>query len=147
MAKDQHQVSVKLSPELRQHLKAYKAKQDKRSLEATVVEILENHFHSICLSDQPPALESSLTRIASLEAKMTYLSEQLEALRQAIATTPSSQPASTLGLGVARQFPASAAPRQAPTSQTQPPISAVANDDDDDMYDEPDEVLYSFLEP
>ncbi|HEY9748942.1 MAG TPA: hypothetical protein V6C63_09700 [Allocoleopsis sp.] len=133
MSKDQ--VSVKLSPELRQHLKAYKAKLGKRSLKAAVVEILESHFSLTQLPNQPPAIDSSIGRIASLEAKVTYLSEQLEALKQAIATQPANEMA-----------PSVAATTASATSQT-PSGPATSTDEDDDIYDEPDEILYNFLEP
>ena len=148
MAKDKHQVSVKLPPELRQHLKAYKTSRGKRSLKAAVVEILETHFLSIHLPNQPPAIDSSIGRIASLEAKVTYLSEQVEALKQAIAatqahaSTPTLESATPVG-----QFLSNSAQPQTAVSQLQPEVPAAADDDDDDMYDEPDEILYSFLEP
>lgn len=136
MAKDQ--VSVKLSPELRQHLKAYKASRGKRSLKAAVVDILENHFRSIhplnqAQTSQPT--DSSIGRIASLEAKVTHLSEQVEVLKQAIATQPANQMASSV-----------AATTSSAASQT-PSGPATATDEDDDIYDEPDEILYNFLEP
>ncbi len=148
MAQDKHHVSVKLSPELKQHLKAYKNSRGKRSLKAAVVEILETHFLSIHLPNQPPAIDSSIGRIASLEAKVTYLSEQVEALKQAIAatqahaSTPTLESATPVG-----QFLSNSAQPQTAVSQLQPEVPAAADDDDDDMYDEPDEILYSFLEP
>jgi hypothetical protein len=136
MSKDQ--VSVKLSPELRQHLKAYKATQGKRSLKAAVVEILGSHFHLTQLPSQPSAIDSSIERIASLEAKVTYLSEQLEALRQAIATPAA--PATTT--------PKSTVESSASSTASHTPSETTSTDDlDDDMYDEPDEILYNFLEP
>nr|WP_290223490.1 hypothetical protein [Trichocoleus desertorum] len=145
MAKDKHQVSVKLSPELRQQLNAHKASQGKRSLKEAIVEILETHFRSIHLPNQPPAIDSSIGRIASLEAEVTYLSEQVAALKQAIATlhpsTPSLGSATSVG-----QFPPVSAQPQTARNHIHPEVLAAA-DDDDDMYDDPDEILYSFLEP
>ncbi|HEY9859438.1 MAG TPA: hypothetical protein V6D16_08025, partial [Candidatus Obscuribacterales bacterium] len=137
MAKDKHQVSVKLSPKLRQQLNAYKASRSKLSLKAVILEILETHFRSISLSHQPPAVDSSIGRIASLEAKVTYLSEQVEALKQAIAatqahaSTPTLESATPVG-----QFLSNSAQPQTAVSQLQPEVPAAADDDDDDMYDE-----------
>jgi hypothetical protein len=140
MSKDQ--VSVKLSPELRQHLKAYKATQGKRSLEAAVVEILGSHFHVTQPPSQPSAIDSSIERIASLEAKVTYLSEQLEALKQAIASPATSTAPATTTPKSALESSASSTASQTPSE------TATSTDDlDDDMYDEPDEILYNFLEP
>ncbi|MBW4488245.1 MAG: hypothetical protein KME12_10700 [Trichocoleus desertorum ATA4-8-CV12] len=146
MAKDKHQVSVKLSPELRQHLNAYKASRGKRSLKAAIVEILEAHFRSIPLPNQLPAVDSSIGRIASLEAKVTYLNEQVAALKQAIATPQLSTPTLRSAISVG-QFPPNSAQPQSAANHIQPEVLTVADDDDDDMYDDPDEILYSFLEP
>jgi hypothetical protein len=148
MAKDQHHVSVKLPPELRQHLKTYKASRGKRSLKAVVVEILENHFRSIHSSNQPQTIDSSIGRIATLEAKVTYLSEQVEALKQAIATPQADT--SSPGLGAvtsARQSSSDSDQPKTGADQLPSEVPGTVDDDDDDMYDEPDEILYSFLEP
>lgn len=145
MAKDKHQVSVKLSPELRQQLNAYKVSRGKRSLKAAVVEILETHFRPIQPPNQPQTIDSSIGRIASLEAEVTYLSEQVAALKQAIATPHPSTP--TLGTATSvGQFPPNLAQPQTTNNHIQPGVLSAA-DDDDDMYDDPDEILYSFLEP
>ena len=148
MSKDQ--VSVKLSPELRQHLKAYKARLGKRSLKAAVVEILESHFRLTHLPSQAPAIDGSIGRIASLEAKVTYLSEQLEALKQAIATPAASDSAPSATTAPATT-PTQAIVESSASSTANhiPPETTTSTDDDfdDDIYDEPDEILYNFLEP
>ncbi|HEY9859070.1 MAG TPA: hypothetical protein V6D16_06165, partial [Candidatus Obscuribacterales bacterium] len=98
----------------------------------------------------PQAIDSSIGRFASLEAKVTYLSEQVEALKQAIAATQAHASTPTLESATsAGQFPSNSAQPQTAVSQLQPEVPAAADDDDDDddMYDEPDEILYSFLEP
>lgn len=131
MAKDKHRVSIKLSPELRQQLKTYKASRGKRSLAAAAEEILATHFHLTHLPTQQAATNGSIERIATLEARVTYLSEQLEALKQAIATNQAHD----------------SAPKPNVIHPASSPVSMPEDDDDDDMYDEPDEILYNFLEP
>lgn len=150
MAKDQHQVSVKLSPELRQHLKAYKSSRGQRSLKAVIVEILEKYFRSDSPTHQPAAVDSSIGRIATLEAKVTYLSEQLEAFKQAIAvnqTRESSESPTNKPAVAAVEALVAPSTKPASASHTQPQAALSIDDRDDDMYDEPDEILYSFLEP
>lgn len=143
---DKYQISVKLSPELKQHLKAYKNSRGKRSLKAAVVEILENYFHSTQLPNQPQTMDSSIGRIASLEAKVTYLSEQVEVLKQA-------QQASGSVSSIADAAPTKLKPLVEPppnsssTKQVESETTTSTEDFDDDMYDEPDEILYNFLEP
>ena len=149
MAQDKSQISVKLSPELKQHLKVYKNSRGKRSLKAAVVEILENYFRPTQLPNQPQPIDSSIGRIASLEAKVTYLSEQVEALKQAIAAQQPSESAPS----IVDAAPTTLKPLVEPptnsssTKQAESETTTSTDDFDDDMYDEPDEILYNFLEP
>lgn len=129
MATDELQVSIDLSPELLDRLKAY---QPNRSLSQAVVAVLQEFFQQDCphvpLDIAPQPWHD---RVMKLEATVDILLEKVEQLSQAqsapkpISTTPHFS-----------SVDSSAAAALNKTSYSY-----------EDVEDEPDEILYSFLEP
>lgn len=116
-------LSISLPQELLKQLKAYQQQQDIDSSEDAIVAALEAFF------EQAGDAYAPLDRVVQLEAQVDRLTEQIAVLQaflmQSEAKTPAiaeSQPVTTAAIGLPEES-------------------------FEDSEDEPDEILYDFLEP
>jgi hypothetical protein len=128
-------VSVYLPEEVYQSLIAYQQQQGLEEASEAVVKILAQFFQKGGEVQRYATVEE----LESLEGKVTYLSQQVTLLSQSIARNASTEAALTaIGVNKEHTHPTPAAQRPAPTV-----VNAFLEEEDE----EPDEILYDFLEP
>jgi hypothetical protein len=123
MSKPSQDLWISVSPELRQQIEAYQTRHGIASLSDAIAEILTGYFGLPKTVEAPTMLH----RLETLERQVASLTQRLESFNQIILQTSPSH--------------ATTNPRSPVTT------SFVADDDDDDIYDEPDEILFDFLQP
>lgn len=128
-------ISVYLPDSLYQTLIAYQEKQTLNSASSAVVEILAQFFQE----GDPTNRYATVEQMQALEEKVAQLSELITALTQVgVHSTPSADP--TAKSVTPHSFPQVANLAQL-SGNTFGKISF------EDVEDEPDEILYDFLEP
>lgn len=114
---------ISVSPELRQQIETYQTSQSLASLSDAIAQILAEYF-GIPKTSEPA---NTLHRLEKLEQQVASLTQRLESFNQIILQT---------------------SPSHATTHSRSPVTPSLVNDDDDDdIYDEPDEILFDFLQP
>jgi hypothetical protein len=128
-------VSVYLPEEVYQSLIAYQQQQGLKEASEAVVKILAQFF--------PQGGEvkryATVDQLESLEGKVTYLSEQVALLSQIIARNAPTE-ATLTAFAVDKEH-------THPTPAAQQPAVTVVNAFLEEEDEEPDEILYDFLEP
>jgi hypothetical protein len=127
-------VSVYLPEELYQALIAYQEQLGFEEPSDAFVKILAQFFHK----DSQVKRYATVEQLEALEGKVAQLSEQLALVSPILARTTTTQApktASAFNNDYAR-----------PTLTAQPPSVAFRNSDLEEEYEEPDEILYDFLE-
>jgi len=128
-------VSVYLPEELYQALIAYQEQLGFEEASEAFVEILAQFFHK----DSPVKHYAMVEQLEALEGKVSQLSEQLALLSPIFARTTTTQAAKTAS-AFSKEY-------ARPTLTAQPPSTPFRNTDLEEEYEEPDEILYDFLEP
>lgn len=142
MATDKPNLSVYLPLNLLEQLEEFKIERGILSSSAAIVAILEDYFEATGLEKRG----KTLNRLEALEGKVASLTQQVNELNQAIApSTPRLLPRTAF-------TGASDLTDGADANESRITTEAIANledipIDDDDIEDEPDEILYDFLEP
>lgn len=125
-------VNVYLPDELYQVLIAYQEQQGKKGASETIVEILTQFF--------PKGNEvkpyATVEQLEALEAKVSHLVQQVAQLTQVIASSPPSDVTQT-------ETPI----RSQSLTQSSTAVTGLNSYKIVEEEDEPDEILYSFLEP
>lgn len=127
-------VSVYLPEELYQALIAYQEQLGFEETSEAFVKILAQFFHK----DSQVKRYATVEQLEALEGKVTQLSEQLALVSPILARTTTTQAAKT-----ASAFNNDYA---SPTLTAQSPSVAFRSSDLEEEYEEPDEILYDFLE-
>jgi hypothetical protein len=128
-------VNVLLPEELYQALVCYQQQQGLAEVKEACAEILAQFFHK----DSGFKRYATVEQLVALEEKVTHLSEQVALLnpKKAGSTNPeAARTASALGNEHTR-----------PTLSAQLPKVALVSTSLEEEYEEPDEILYDFLEP
>ncbi|MBD0343933.1 MAG: hypothetical protein ICV63_03690 [Coleofasciculus sp. Co-bin14] len=128
-------VSVYLPEEVYQSLIAYQQQQGLEEASEAVVKILAQFFHQ----GGEVKRYATVEQLESLEGKVTYLSEQVALLSQIIPRNAPTEAALT-AIAVDKEH-------THPTPAAQQPAVTVVNTFLEEEDEEPDEILYDFLEP
>jgi hypothetical protein len=123
MATEESLVSVHLSTDMLEQLVAYQTEAGVESTSAAVVNILWQFFQINATASSTVSME----QFEGLANKVEHLTHQVEVLKQAIALHSHSP---------------------TPVANSRPELAtSVPSCTDEDIEDEPDEILYGFLEP
>jgi hypothetical protein len=128
-------VGIYLPEELYQALSAYQEQRGFEETSGAVIEILAQFFHK----EGEVKRYATLEQLEALEGKVTHLSKQVAQLGEVIASSTLPEAAGTV-------------PRLG-NEYTHPPVSAQPSSVTfgspafEEEEDEPDEILYDFLEP
>ncbi len=135
MVSNKKLVSVYLPDPLYQALIAYQEQQGFEEASEAVVEILAQFFHK----DGKVKRYATVEQLEAIEGKVTHLFEQVAQLSQVIARNAPTEAARTT-IAVGNEY-------ARPTLIAQQPTVTFGNTDFDEEDEEPDEILYDFLEP
>jgi hypothetical protein len=135
MVSHKKSVSVYLPDSLYQALIAYQDQQGFEEASEAVVEVLAQFFHK----DSEVKRYATVEQLEALEGKVTDLFEQVTQLTQVIAKNAPTEAARTV-FAVGNEY-------VRPTLVAQQPTVTFGNSDFDEEDEEPDEILYDFLEP
>lgn len=129
-------VNVYLPEELYQALVSYQEQQGFEEASEAFAEILAQFFHKESFFKRYATVE----QLVALEGKVNHLSQQVTLLNQALAGSVQTQ--------ATRTASASSSEYARPTLTAQQPSVTVASTNlEEEEYEEPDEILYDFLEP
>ena len=128
-------VGIYLPEELYQALTAYQERQGFEETSGAVIEILAQFFHK----DGEVKRYATVEQMEALEGKVTHLSKQVAQLCEIIASfTPAA---------AARTIPILSKEGTQPPLSAQPSSVTFGSTSFEEEEDEPDEILYDFLEP
>lgn len=128
-------VSIYLPEQLYQALSAYQEQRGFEETSAAVIEILAQFFHK----DGEVKRYATVGQLEVLEAKVIHLSQQVTQLCEVIASSTPPE--------AARTMPTFGNEDTRPALSAQQSSVTFGNTSFEEEEDEPDEILYDFLEP
>jgi hypothetical protein len=146
---DQSDLSILLSSALLSQLEAFQRKTGISSRSAAVIAILEQYFETADLEPAPLAQpDGVLKRLEALEKHVLDLNKQIVQLQRTVSFMPGSAIALTLEQTATDTLTDRLhMPEQPGIAEAIEDLAGSIGDEDEDLEDEPDEILYDFLEP